>query len=45
MFRKIFSLLGCLMLGLGALQTLAQTGDDEARVTVRINPDGSKTVY
>lgn len=45
MFGKIFSILGCLTLGLGALQVLAQTGDDEARVTVAINPDGSKTVY
>ena len=45
MFRKIFPLLGCLTLGVGALQAPAQTGDDEARVTVTINPDGSKTVY
>ena len=33
------------MLGPSALPALAQTGDDEARVTVAINPDGSKTVY
>ena len=44
MFRKIFRLLGCLTLGLSPLQALAQTGDDEARATVTINPDGSKTV-
>ena len=45
MFRKSFYLAGCLILGLSALPASAQTGEDEARVTVAINPDGSKTVY
>jgi hypothetical protein len=45
MFRKSFYLLVVLPFGLSALSTHAQTGDDAARVTVTINPDGSKTVY
>jgi hypothetical protein len=45
MFRKAFYLLVVLPLGLSVLSTRAQTGDDAARVTVTINPDGSKTVY
>src|ERR1051325_2610725 len=45
MFRKSLCLMGGLMLGLSALQVFAQAGDDDARVTVTINPDGSKTVY
>ena len=45
MFRNVLHLTGCLMLVLSALPALAQSGDDAARVTVTINPDGSKTVY
>lgn len=45
MFQKVLCLLGCLALSLSAFPALAQTGDEEARVTVLINPDGSKTVY
>jgi hypothetical protein len=45
MFRKILRLLGYLTLSLSALPAWAQTSDDQARVTVTINPDGSKTVY
>jgi hypothetical protein len=45
MFRKALYLLAVLPLALSALPTRAQTGDDAARVTVTINPDGSKTVY
>jgi hypothetical protein len=45
MFRKSLYLVGGLMLGLSPLQGFAQAGDDAARVTVTINPDGSKTVY
>lgn len=45
MFQKIIPFAGCLLLGLSPLQGLAQGADDAARVTVTINPDGSKTVY
>ncbi len=45
MFRKILHLMGCFILGLSAPGALAQGDDDAARVTVTINPDGSKTVY
>ena len=45
MFRNVLHLTACLMLGLSALPALAQSGDDATRVTVTINPDGSKTVY
>ena len=45
MFRNVLHFTGCLMLVLSALPALAQSGDDAARVTVTINPDGSKTVY
>ena len=45
MIRKALHLLGWLIVGTSALQAPAQTADDEARVTVTINPDGSKTVY
>ena len=45
MFRKIFPLAGCVLLAGGIHATFAQSGDADARVTVAINPDGSKTVY
>lgn len=45
MFRKAFYLAGWFILGASPLPAFAQTGEDEARVTVAINPDGSKTVY
>ena len=45
MFRKSLCFLGSLMLAAGTLRALAQSADDAARVTVTINPDGSKTVY
>ena len=45
MFRKIFPFAGCILLASGLFSAFAQSGDDDARVTVAINPDGSKTVY
>jgi len=45
MFRKIFPLAGLLLLASGLFSAFAQSGNDDARVTVAINPDGSKTVY
>ncbi len=45
MLRKTLYLVGCLAFGMSALTAPAQTADDAARVTVTINPDGSKTVY
>lgn len=45
MFRKTFALFSCLTFLPGLLRAFAQTDDDTARVTVTINPDGSKTVY
>ena len=44
-FRFAFYLLTALALVLSALRAPAQNADDAARVTVTINPDGSKTVY
>ncbi len=38
-FTVAFALVG------GSLSALAQSGDDTVRVTVTMNPDGSKTVY
>ena len=45
MFRKTLSLLAFLTLGLSPLHARAQNAEDAARVTVTINPDGSKTVF
>lgn len=45
MFRFAFYLLASFTLGLNPLHALAQTAEDAARVTVTLNPDGSKTVY
>jgi hypothetical protein len=45
MSRKIFPLAGALLVAASLFSALAQSGDDDARVTVAINPDGSKTVY
>jgi hypothetical protein len=45
MLRKIFPLAGFLLLAGSLFSAFAQSGDDDARVTVAINPDGSKTVY
>ena len=45
MFRKILPLAGCVLLAGGLFSVFAQDGNDDARVTVAINPDGSKTVY
>jgi len=45
MFRKTFLSASLLLLSAGLFSVSAQSGDDDARVTVAINPDGSKTVY
>ena len=45
MFRNVFHLLGCLALCATGLSAFAQSADDAVRVTVTMNPDGSKTVY
>jgi YD repeat-containing protein len=45
MFSKFCHLVGCLFLLTAACAALAQSGDDAVRVTVTMNPDGSKTVY
>ncbi len=45
MFRKFHCFFASLILAAGAFRVLAQSADDAARVTVTINPDGSKTVY
>jgi YD repeat-containing protein len=45
MFRIPFYLAGWLLLAASAFSAFAQSGEDDARVTVAINPDGSKTVY
>lgn len=45
MFRQIFHLSAVLVFCAGGLLAVAQSGDDAVRVTVTINPDGSKTVY
>jgi hypothetical protein len=45
MFLKIFRPFFLLGLCLLMARTFGQTGDDAVRVTVTINPDGSKTVY
>jgi hypothetical protein len=43
--EKFSPFAGGLTLGLSALQASAQTGADEACLTVTIDPDGSRTVY
>ena len=45
MFRPIPHLLACLLLSLSGWSAFAQAADDAVRVTVTMNPDGSKTVY
>ena len=45
MFCPLRLLVGLLALCLGAVLALAQSDDDAVRVTVTMNPDGSKTVY
>jgi hypothetical protein len=45
MFRKILDLVGSLALVATGLTAPAQAADDTVRVTVTMNPDGSKTVY
>ena len=45
MFSQFRHLVGWLALGAIGLTAVAQTNDDTIRVTVTINPDGSKTVY
>ena len=45
MFREISSFLGALVFLVRAFSASAQPTDDTVRVTVTMNPDGSKTVY
>lgn len=45
MSRKFLPFAGCLLLAGGFFSAFAESGDADARVTVAINPDGSKTVY
>jgi hypothetical protein len=45
MVRALFYLAGALALCGSVLIAPGQSGDDAVRVTVTINPDGSKTVY
>ncbi len=45
MFRKIFPLFAPALFALAASLAFGQAGDDSVRVTVTMNPDGSKTVY
>ena len=45
MFRPFLTLIVVLGAAIGSLPGLAQTADDAVRVTVTMNPDGSKTVY
>ncbi|MEO5718406.1 MAG: hypothetical protein ABIR29_07520 [Chthoniobacterales bacterium] len=45
MFRSFLTLSAAFAFGAIALHALAQSGDDAVRVTVTMNPDGSKTVY
>ena len=44
MFRDFFHFVGWLALGVVGLSAFAQLADDTVRVTVTLNPDGSKTV-
>ncbi|MBA3607871.1 MAG: hypothetical protein H0W43_05070 [Chthoniobacterales bacterium] len=45
MFRPFLTLIFAFAAACGGLPALAQTTDDAVRVTVTMNPDGSKTVY
>ncbi len=45
MFRPFLTLTVAFALTGGSLLAFAQSGDDTVRVTVTMNPDGSKTVY
>ena len=45
MFRQIFHFGAVLAFCASGLVAIAQSGDEAVRVTVTINPDGSKTVY
>jgi hypothetical protein len=45
MFRNFFHFAGWFGLCALDLSAFAQSADDAVRVTVAINPDGSKTVY
>jgi hypothetical protein len=45
MFRALFYLAGMLVFSASARPAPAQSSDEAVRVTVTINPDGSKTVY
>ena len=45
MFRPFLTISAVLALAAGAGLVLAQAPDDAVRVTVTMNPDGSKTVY
>jgi YD repeat-containing protein len=45
MFSSLPLLASSLVLCLGAVSAFAQSADDAMRVTVTMNPDGSKTVY
>ncbi len=45
MFRKTFALCALLLPLSGAAPLVAQTDNDAIRVTMTMNPDGSKTVY
>ncbi len=45
MFRKIFPRFAPALVAFCATLACAQTDDDAVRVTVTMNPDGSKTVY
>jgi hypothetical protein len=45
MFRQILPLAAAFAFCAGGQLAVAQSGDDAVRVTVTMNPDGSKTVY
>ena len=45
MFRPFLTLIAAFAVAGGGLSALAQATDDAVRVTVTMNPDGSKTVY
>lgn len=45
MFRPFLTLIAAFAVASGGLCALAQSSDDAVRVTVTMNPDGSKTVY
>lgn len=45
MFRPFLTQIAAFAVAGGSLLALAQSADDAVRVTVTMNPDGSKTVY